>query len=435
MALPQSAVDHYQREQQISVSAAKQAQTLWKRMEGGELDASWSRIADDVLTTTVAAQSASVASAGLYVPRVLAEQGIDAPAIAELRPQRFVNLAFDGRPLDTLLNGAVYETKARIKTGAGVQEALAAGGAWLQSAVLESVRGANRQAVAAGYTTRPAVTGWVRMLNPPSCKFCVVLAGKFFRWNEGFQSHDNCDCRHIPSLESVAGDLTVDPYSYFASLTPKEQDRLFGKADAQALRDGADIYRVVNVRARGLSTSRQAIKYGTPSRLTIDEIYATTKTRDEAIDMMTAEGFITGPQTAGGNLLGNESTDARIIAAGRGRGAYRVGADTVTTKRAARYDAVVSGEREPLNRSTMTAGERRIYDDYFRAEQALLARSARTIGGNSADRGTIFDSITTDQADALAMTFIRRIDRVRRNGTAQDKRMAERLWARYNALV
>lgn len=435
MTLPLSAVEHYQREQRISVVAAAEVSRLWQRIRFDDLDASWRLVAPEVVATTAAAQAAAVANAAQYVPQVLAEQKIDAPAVAQVRAQRFVNVASDGRPLDSLLDGAVYETKAQIAAGRSSRASMAFGGAWLQEAVFASVRGANRQAVSAGYTVRPAVQGWVRMLNPPSCKFCVTLAGKFFRWNEGFQSHPHCDCRHIPTNESVSGDLTVDPYAYFRSLDESQQNRLFGKNDAQAIRDGGDIYRVVNVRTRGLSTSRQAVKYGTPSRITVDEIFATTSTRAEAIDALTREGFVTGPQVAGGNILGNTSSDARILAAGRGRGTYLVGGERFTTARAARYDAVLTGERQPLVRSTMTAAERRIYDDFYRAEQALLGRAARTIGGNSADRGTIFTSISADQADALRMTFIRRIDRVRRNGTPQEKRLAELLWARYNALV
>jgi hypothetical protein len=273
------------------------------------------------------------------------------------------------------------------------------------------------------------------MLNPPSCKFCITLAGKWFRWNEGFPSHPHCDCRHIPAQEAAAGDLTIDPYAYFRSLDTKMQDRLFGKNDAQAIRDGGDIYRVVNTRSRGLSTAKQAKKFGTPSRMTVDDVYREAGTRRQAIEMLAREGYVTGPQVAGGNIRGNGSTNAATIARGRGRGTYLVGGERVTTRRAAEFDALVSGQRDPLNRSTITAAERRIYDDYYRAEQALLLRRARTIGGNSADRGQVFTSISDEDADILRAGFIRRIDRVRRNGTDQEKRLAELLWARYNALA
>ncbi|MEV8269143.1 hypothetical protein AB0P19_02275 [Microbacterium oleivorans] len=432
--LPQSAVDHYQQQQLIAVAAAENVTRMWAAMSN-DFDTSWATIAAPVTETVSAAQAAAAATGAGYVAAVLEETDVDAPAVATVAPRAFAGVAPDGRQLTTLLQGSTIRAKEGVAAGLAPELALAAAGGWLQDVVLDSVRSANRAAVAAAITVRPAVQGWVRMLNPPSCKFCITLAGKWFRWNEGFKSHTHCDCRHIPAQESAAGDLTVDPYAYFRSLDGKAQDRLFGKADAQAIRDGGDIYRVVNTRSRGLSTSRRSRKFGTPSRMTVDDVYAAVSSRDEAIRLLAREGYVTGPQRAGGNFLGNEPTDASVLAAGRGRGTYRVGSETVTTNRAARFDAVASGQRDPDRRSTMTAGERRIYDDFYRAEQALLFRKARTIGGNSADRGTVFTSLNEDEADVLRMTFIRRIDRVRRNGTAQEKRMAERLWARYNALI
>lgn len=433
MVLPTSAVDHYRQQQGIAVAAATQVQGMWASM-GEDFDTSWSRISPSVNETVSAAQVAAAATGINYVGSVLAETDVDAPPVATLSARSFAGLAYpDGRPLGTLLDGSVVRAKEAVAAGLSVSAALSQARDWLGGTVLDSVRFANRQAVAAEITVRPKVQGWVRMLNPPSCKFCVTLAGKWFRWNQGFQSHPNCDCRHIPAQESKSGDLTVDPYAYFRSLEPGMQDRIWGKKDAQAIRDGSDIYRVVNVRSRGLSTSKQARKFGTPSRKTVDDIYATAKNREQAIKMLTDEGYVTGPQRAGGNILGNQPSDQAILARGRGRGTYRVGTETVTTARAARYDAVATGQRDPLNRSTMTAGERRIYDDFYRAEQALLSRQARTIGGNSADRGTVFTSLTAEEADVLKMTFLRRIERVRRSGTPQEKALAELLFARYNA--
>lgn len=92
--------------------------------------------------------------------------------------------------------------------------------------------------------------GWVRMLTPPSCGRCAILAGRWYGWNEGFQRHPNCDCRHIPAPESDAGELTVDPLAYFESLTIDEQDDYFGQAVAEAIRNGADVVQTVNAQNR-----------------------------------------------------------------------------------------------------------------------------------------------------------------------------------------
>lgn len=376
MALPQSAVDHYRQQQAISVSTAQQVQSLWRQM-GPNFDLSWSGIAPDVFAVAVAGQTAAAVGGLDYVPVVLDEQGITAPSVADVDPTRFAGGTRDGRPLESLLAGAVYESKAQVAQGLDTAGALRAGGMWLSNAVLDAVRDANRQAVASGYTVRPKVQGWVRMLNPPSCKFCVTLAGKYFRWNQGFQSHRLCDCKHIPTDESVAGDLTIDPYKYFHSLPQVDQNRLFGKNDAEALRNGADIYRVVNIRSRGLADGAmkrtpghnrgwQSRRWDTPSKMTIDDIFTAATGRDDAIRLMEDNGFITGPQTAGGNLRGNIGTG---YAGQLGRGGTRKGATAAYQK------ALATGQRDLLEPATQTAAERRLHSAFLIKQAADAGRN------------------------------------------------------------
>jgi hypothetical protein len=180
--------------------------------------------------------------------------------------------------------------------------------------------------------------------------------------------------------------MTTDPYAYFRSLSEAEQNRTFGEIEAQAVRDGADIYRVVNLGRSGLGTAGGNRRFGTPFKRTLEDIYRRDPERRFVVANLQHHGWITGPQTAGGNILGNDPT-GRILAAGRGRGTYTVGGQVVTTKRAARYDAAVSGRRDPLNRATMTEAERRLYDAHYRYEWAQAGYHPNSVGANSADRG------------------------------------------------
>lgn len=214
----------------------------------------------------------------------------------------------------------------------------------------------------------------------------------------------NCDCIHIPASEQVAGDLTTDPYKYFESLSEKEQNRFLGKHNAQAVRDGADIYRVENTRLRGLGTAKGNARYGTPNRRTIEDIYQRDPDRKFVIENLRHHGYITGPQTPGGNILGNDPS-ARILAGGRGRGTYTVGGQTVTTGRAAKYDALVSGQRDPLNRATMTGAERRLYDAHYRAQWADVGYRPNSVGPNSADRGLGLRPISAREAADVRETL------------------------------
>jgi hypothetical protein len=150
------------------------------------------------------------------------------------------------------------------------------------------------------------VLGYERMLNLPSCSRCIILAGQVYAWSDGFERHPNCDCVHRPiySIEDYRDRRSRrTAKQVFDSLSRAEQDRVFGKAAAQAIRDGADINQVVNAR-RGISAAgtttegtRRGIAArrrgrGTP-RLTPEEIYRLADgDRQKVIALLREHGYI-----------------------------------------------------------------------------------------------------------------------------------------------
>ena len=371
---------------------------LWV-LAGTEFDAAWLQIRARAVETLQIGRAATIHAALPYTSEVLAEtRQVGVPSGA-LVPAEFLATAPNGYPVADTLDRLPVVAKQRAAGGMTALEARAAAGSWLTGVALTMLADTRRDIYQADIVQRPQVTGYVRMLNPPSCSRCAILAGKRFLWNQGFQRHPNCDCIHIPASEQVAGDFTTDPYKYFESLSKKDQERVFGKYNAQAVRDGADIYRVENTRLRGLGTAAGNKRYGTPNRRTIEDIYTRDRDRKFVIENLRYHGYITGPQTAGGNILGNDPAQ-RILDAGRGRGTYTVGGQTVTTQRAARHDALTTGQRDPLNRSTMTAAERRLYDAHYRAQWAEAGYRPNSVGANSADRGLGLRPISA--ADAAA---------------------------------
>lgn len=388
MALPKAAVAHYQQQQIIVAAAALDAGTLWDSV-GDDFDQGYAAIAPDLFATVAAAQKRAATSGVEDFPVILDEQGIDATQLDRINPDRFAGGTPDSRPLEGLLQGSVYHAKDAVLAGGTVAEALKDSRTWLQRTVMDAVRDADRQAMQGSLATTKVRTTWTRMLNPPSCKFCAMLAGKVYRWNQGFQAHRSCDCRHVPTNETIGGDLTTDPYAYFRSLDKQQQDKIFGKNDAQALRDGGDIYRIVNTRFRGLSDDAlknngsrrgwQSRKWDSPSKMTVDAVYkAAGNDRELARKLLEENGYITGPQTAGGNLKGNHpGGQFGDLGAGQaGRGGTRVGA----TK--AYRDAVRTGVRDPLNPATQTAAERRVH-------QSILRQRAVDEGRNPFGRGPL----------------------------------------------
>lgn len=274
-----SAVEHYQRQQRITAAALVRARKA--------------RTAAEVAQIVAGFQLLAARDAVASTPDMLAEQGIPDEPVATVATAALAGTASDGRTLEGLFAQATNPFAMSLMVSTQVQDAA-------------------RSAASVAMGVRPRVTGYVRMLNPPSCSRCAILAGKFYRWNDGFQRHPKCDCRHIPSTEDHAGDLTTNPDAYFRSLSPVEQDKIFTKAGAQAIRDGADISQVVNAR-RGMSTAqiggrdvlrstegttkrglahRSRTGRNATVRLMPETIYAVARDREDALRMLRLHGFI-----------------------------------------------------------------------------------------------------------------------------------------------
>jgi len=284
-----------------------------------------------------------------------------------------------------------------VGQGVPVPSALERSGAYLTGLVLTLMADTRRSVYSADIVSRPAVGGYVRMLNPPSCSRCVILAGRFYRWNDGFRRHDRCDCEHVAVAGRKAAEgagMVSDPYDYFKSLSKSEQDRMFGSGNAQAIRDGADIYRVENVRLRGLRTANGRGRSRWYSTMTVDDIYDIAgDSRATAISLLRQQGYIKDRGQIVAQAAERFSAPiSRPIVAGTAR-------DRVLTARA-------TGVRDPLDRATMTAAERRLYDSWYRYRYAETFASAPTsIGANSMTRYELPQALRPGQLDELREAF------------------------------
>jgi hypothetical protein len=238
--------------QRLARAVASVADDAWSRVDPADIVRSWLRLLGRPLAALVGAQDSAAQTADVYVDEVLAAQGADAAPAGAVVAGRLAGVASDGRPLETLLQQPAIRTLQALSAGATQDDALTVGRLSLDMIMRTQVADAGRTATGVALAARGV--GYVRMLNPPSCSRCVILAGQFYRWNDGFERHPRCDCIHVPAVEDAARDLTTDPRGYFDSLSTAEQDRTFTIAGAEAIRDGADIGQVVNAR-RGMSTA------------------------------------------------------------------------------------------------------------------------------------------------------------------------------------
>lgn len=279
MAQLRTAERHYAQTQALAKRAAREARR------------------GDVGLVVVRHQAGAAAVATAGVTAMLQEQGMNVQPEAALAP-----LAFTAAP------EAVDEMAQEID------------GWQLDRMVMGLVTDAARAAESVSIATRPRV-GYVRYVNPPCCSRCAILAGRFYRWSEGFQRHPGCDCSHLPTTDPRS-DFRQNPHE----LVDKGLVSGLSKADRRALSDGADLNQLVNFQRGGIqrlnfgpgrtvsvtsegTTSRgiagkrlgdlqkvngERYRRSTRFRLTPDAIYkAADGDRDTALRLLKLHGYIT----------------------------------------------------------------------------------------------------------------------------------------------
>lgn len=259
-----SAVAHYRQQQRYAAVGVAAARRAWG-LRNPAL----------VAGTLAYLQSLAARDGAASVAEMLDEQGIDAEPIGEVNTEQLAGVASDGRPLGTLT---------------GQARSLPA----LETIVLTQISDASRVAAGVGVAARPKV-GWTRMVTPPSCPRCAVLAGKFFRWNQGFQRHPRCDCRHIPTTEDRVGDVRTNPRALF------EQGQVRGvtAAEQKAIAAGGDVGQVVNARRSlyvdeaGRPMTREPLVHRGSVRITPEQIYREAAgSHAEALRLLERFGYI-----------------------------------------------------------------------------------------------------------------------------------------------
>jgi hypothetical protein len=243
---------HYGLSALIANRAAREARKARRRNAGS------AAIATVVLTHQVAAAQEAEISVG----DMLAEQEIDSIADALLEVLSFTT---DPATLTRMIE--------KVDTD------------WEFDRLVESiVQDAARAAESVATAVRPNI--WhMRFVSTPCCPRCAVLAGRLYRYSEGFLRHPNCRCTMVPT--TVAGE-PQDP----DDLVRQGLVRGLSEADRRALADGADLGRVVNVRLQkaGLTESGRVLaRRGKP---TPEGIYRMAADRTQALELLREHGYI-----------------------------------------------------------------------------------------------------------------------------------------------
>jgi hypothetical protein len=169
---------------------ADRAQQLWREIDRRDLSRSWGTfVGPQVVQAVVAGQLATAAAADAYVESVIAAGGLRSDPSGRIRPEAFAGRAADGRSLDSLLYLPVVTSKTAIAAGANEVDAMMTGLRQLLRMAASEVTDAGRAATGASIAGNRTINGYIRVVNPPACARCIILAGKEYGWNAGFQRH------------------------------------------------------------------------------------------------------------------------------------------------------------------------------------------------------------------------------------------------------
>ena len=293
--LPPVAIEYAAVQRRENAAAVAAVRRLWLRV-GDDFTPGFLNVAPQIFEVMNTAQVRISENAQAFIPQILAatdQAKSDRPTF-DVKATAFMGVAGDGMPTESLAYGAVIRAKDAVGKGSTALQARVAGAKYLSLAVGTMLSDTRRGMEGLESASRP-LTGYVRMLTPPSCGRCVILAGKHFKSRQAFLRHPGCDCVNIPSAESIAGSMTVNTDSYFGSLSDDELAKALGsKANAQVYREfGADSRQLVNAYrksgdVRPAQITRSLIVDGKPvlSRLTVKSTIEGITTRSYAYSQM-----------------------------------------------------------------------------------------------------------------------------------------------------
>jgi hypothetical protein len=322
MSVRQVAAAHADGRRRLANRVRAEFRRLWKLVDPRRISETWSIHIPRLLVLLTGAQRAAASTANLYVADTFAEMGTTARPSGLVVPDAYAGVASDGRPLASLLTLPAITVKTSLIAGHGIDEAMASGQALAEMIGHTQVTDAGRTADQAAVVAQSRATGYIRMIVGPTCARCIILAGRWYEWNAGFDRHPMCDCIHIPAAEDTPDEVLTNPTKIFQSMTEAEQDRVFTKAGAQAIRDGADMNQIVNARrgAHGLTPAG--------ARLTADEQQllrgGRQRGRLERVDVFGRQVFVTNEGRTVRGVAGKRLSARGTVRTGRYRSARAV---------------------------------------------------------------------------------------------------------------
>lgn len=257
--LPQLAIEYQAAQSKRIRDALREINGRWDAF-GLRYDAGWAQIRPVVLTEIRETQYDLAKNAAEFVPTFMEQTGQRIAEDGVVDPTALVGISGAGIDIGEELDWTPVRAKQAVAEGDTAVAARSIAQSFLlqktSMILMDTSRNGERASMAAH-----RAGGFVRVVHGGACGRCVVLAGKWFKYNRGFLRHPRCHCIHAPASETMAGNWQSDPRAYFDSLNEPQQIKLMGSAaNAQAVREGADISQVVNIyrRSSGLRYAQES---------------------------------------------------------------------------------------------------------------------------------------------------------------------------------
>lgn len=314
------AAAHRFRQQQIAGAADAETGRLWGfvRMLG------WGRVSGRLTRVARLAMASAARGSQDYTAAAVRGWGEEPDPAGDVDEAAFAFAASDGRPLETLLEQPALEVRSLMAGGVGAGHAHEVGRRHLSRIVVTQVADAARGATGVAIANDRKLKGYVRHLTLPSCARCIILAGQWYRWSDGFARHPQCDCVHVPAAVSA---IPSSPREIYDSLDDEGRRKAgWSGLDQRAIDDGADLFQATNyrkelrsvtiagrpIKATAVGTTRRGLagkrlgalekrageRYRRTARvrLTPEQIYADADrlglSREETIQILKTHGYI-----------------------------------------------------------------------------------------------------------------------------------------------
>lgn len=285
--------DHQRRRIKVAQRAVNRSLRIWQGMNPISLDAGWEESGPALGDVVAEAQTTAARQSAVYLNAIGGKQ-----ENATLVAGAFAGLTVEGREVVPELYSAVTTTKRLVGSGIGFPAAFRAGAAFLSVLVGTVVSDAGRSADSALAAAR-GFSYNVRVIQPGACSRCAILAG-VTGYRRPFLRHPRCRCTSMPLRDKEAPEgFFRNTSDYFDSLPAAEQDRVFTKPGAEAIRLGADPAAVVNARLpnrRGRFSTQPVVadplRRTRRVRVTPEQILTRSDSPEQAKELLRLYGYI-----------------------------------------------------------------------------------------------------------------------------------------------